>query len=68
MQHQEKETIVRRSLFLGRRTASLTEPILAGLHALLLNYSNIRDRLDKLYKTVDEYAYSEEASKKQFLL
>jgi len=52
----------------GRRTESLNEPILAGLHSLLLNYANIRGRLDKLRLLVSDYAYSEQASKRQFLL
>lgn len=47
---------------------SLNEPILVGLHSLLLNYDNIRGRLDKLQVIVNDYAYSERASKMQFLL
>ena len=52
----------------GRRTESLSEPILAGLHSLLLNYADIRGRLDKLQVLVSDYAYSEQALKRQFLL
>ena len=54
--------------FHGRRTESLNEPILHSLHALLLGYSSIRDRLEKLHVLADDFAYSDKASKMQFLL
>jgi hypothetical protein len=52
----------------GRRTVTAIEPILSTLHVLLLNYSNIRGRLEKLHLLVNDFAYSERASGMQFLL
>ena len=56
------------SFFIGRRTVTAIEPILSTLHVLLLNYSNIRRRLEKLHSLVNDFAYSERASGMQFLL
>ena len=52
----------------GRRTVTANEPILTTLHSLLLNYTNMRDRLDKLNQLINNFAFSERASGMQFLL
>jgi hypothetical protein len=52
----------------GRRAESLNEPILQTLHSLLLGFSGIKDRLERLHMSLDDIAYSEKASKMQFLL
>jgi hypothetical protein len=52
----------------GRLGDTLNEPILAILRTLLLNYTNIKSGLDKLQLLVSDPAYSERASKMQFLL
>lgn len=54
--------------FLGRRTESLTEPILQTLHSLLLHYDDIKGRLEKLHLLLRDFAYSERASQMDFLL
>ena len=35
--------------FIGRRTDPLNEPALQTLHSILLNFSGIKERLDKLH-------------------
>lgn len=52
----------------GRRTGTSNEPIFAVLHSFLLNYSTIKDKLDRLHLLVNDFTYSEKASKMQFLL
>jgi len=55
-------------VFCGRLGDTLNEPILASLHTVLLNYSNIKDRLDQLHLLINDLVHSEKASKMQFLL
>jgi hypothetical protein len=55
-------------IFYGRRTVTSNEPILTTLHTLLLNYSNIKSRLDTLNLIITDFAMSERASKMQFLM
>lgn len=52
----------------GRRTDPLNEPILKTLHSLLLNISNIKNRLEKLNQSIEDMTYSERALQMQFLL
>lgn len=54
--------------FHGRRADPLNEPILQTLHALLLNFGSIKNRLEQLQLSIGDITYSERASKMQFLL
>jgi hypothetical protein len=56
------------SVLNGRSTTTLTEPILQTLHKLLINYTDIKGRLDKLHLLLRDFAYSERASQMDFLL
>lgn len=65
---QTKKVSFRRPFLFGRRTGTLNEPVLEALHNLLLNYGDIKGRLDKLNLIVNDFAHSERASAMQFLL